>query len=88
MHCRPKSKQLSNIPPASAEILPKLVSNFFKFSRICCRWCRVRRRDQESSQITLKISKDSVGRETYMPSDQVKTKAFLFHKVETFLLYR
>ena len=52
-----------------------------KFSRICCRWCRVRRRDQEIGQnenknenrLKLeKISNDAVGRETYMPSDQVK----------------
>ena len=45
----------------------------FNFSRIFCRWCRVRRRDVEivGSKSPDKISTDQVGKETYMPSDMV-----------------
>ena len=47
----------------------------FCCSRICCRWCRVRRRETESLMTRNpkleKISKDQVGKELYMPTDMV-----------------
>lgn len=45
------------------------------YSRICCRWCRVRRRDSEytpTSQHKIEtIGADEVGKEGYMPTDKV-----------------
>ena len=48
------------------------------YSRICCRWCRVRRRHNElpsSDEPTIppewKIKQDEIGKETYMPTDKV-----------------
>ena len=50
------------------------------YSRVCCRWCRVRRRHNElpissddSSSIPpeWKIKQDEIGKETYMPTDKV-----------------
>lgn len=45
------------------------------FSRICCRWCRVRRKRSEflvdnSTKVSLKD--DPVGEEEYMPTQEVK----------------
>lgn len=45
------------------------------YSRLCCRWCRVRRRDAELAPTADKKAKnimnDEVGKETYMPTDMV-----------------
>ncbi len=46
------------------------------FSRICCRWCRVRRKRSEflvdnSTKVSLKD--DPVGEEEYMPTQEVKS---------------
>ena len=49
---------------------------FCPFSRLCCRWCRVRRRDNELSpdadRAQYSIRTDKVGREAYMPTDEVR----------------
>ena len=47
----------------------------YVFSRICCRWCRVRRKKSEfdvnkTTQVTLKD--DHVGQEEYMPTQEVR----------------
>lgn len=46
------------------------------YSRLCCRWCRVRRRanelgpdDQDAKHMRIKT--DDVGKEVYMPTDKV-----------------
>lgn len=44
------------------------------YSRLCCRWCRVRRRANElgpDAQNTSRIKTDDVGKEVYMPTDKV-----------------
>jgi potassium channel subfamily K protein len=46
------------------------------YSRICCRWCRVRRRDAElppsvERDKEIRIQGDELGKETYMPTDKV-----------------
>merc|ERR1719238_939146 len=45
------------------------------YSRLLCRWCRARRRDSElPPEIDRKeksIGKDEIGKEKYMPTDQV-----------------
>jgi len=47
----------------------------YAYSRICCRWCRVRRRDAELppglDRKSKSIMHDEVGKETYMPTDLV-----------------
>jgi len=48
------------------------------YSRIFCRWCRVRRRFAEAlgDEERPKISLDEVGKESYMPTDMVSSKNF------------
>ena len=51
-------------------------------SRICCRWCRVRRRESEhlmtlkSGDRYPKVRSDQVGKESYMPTDMVSSGSF------------
>ena len=50
--------------------------DFFDCSRLCCRWCRVRRRDNElapdDDRKENSIMLDNVGTETYMPTDEIE----------------
>jgi hypothetical protein len=49
------------------------------FSRICCRWCRVRRKKSEFSVVSstspsttnVTLKDDVVGEEEYMPTQEV-----------------
>lgn len=47
----------------------------YAYSRLCCRWCRVRRRKDEMPEgtvdIWLKVKTDDVGKEEYMPTKNV-----------------
>ena len=46
------------------------------FSRLCCRWCRIRRKKSEFEDPNLvTLIDDKVGEEEYMPTQEVKKAA-------------
>ena len=61
----------------SVEIGDLMADGFrYLYSRVCCRWCRVRRRDNELAPDTerikdVRIIRDEIGKEVYMPTDKV-----------------
>jgi hypothetical protein len=66
------------INPWTEQIQPWFDPSFFLLfvSRICCRWCRVRRRDAElppdADRKQMSIMTDHVGKETYMPTENIQ----------------
>ena len=45
----------------------------YTYSRICCRWCRARRKMEENTETdVVSLKTDKVGQETYMPTDLVR----------------
>jgi len=61
----------------TAQIGDLMAESFrWMYSRICCRWCRVRRRDNElpptvARSKEIRIKTDDIGKEMYMPTDKV-----------------
>ena len=55
---------------------PEQCKDAFRCSRLCCRWCRVRRRDNElapdADRRQNSIRTDKVGDELYMPTSEVR----------------
>ena len=58
---------LANIGGSMANVLK------YTYSRICCRWCRARRKMEENTETdVVSLKTDKVGQETYMPTDLVR----------------
>ena len=44
----------------------------YSYSRLCCRWCRVRRKwEEDQDGLTISLKNEDVGEESYMPTDEV-----------------
>ena len=43
----------------------------YSYSRLCCRWCRVRRKwEEDQDGLAISLKNEDVGQESYMPTDE------------------